>query len=514
MIQNENSRMQCSACLKSFESRNKLFRHISQCNKPTSFSVSDLRDGIDVSKQRDYGVDGAGDAGEDDEGEGEGEEDEEVRSLSDFIVPTLLRVVAGKSGSGAQPVSSKFSYRIVCKPQGISTRGGSKGCHLGAHNGLAYAFSIHSSTGAVVTRPVPLSSTGAHALEIWPEASDSRAESANAKPAATAATAATAAEQGHVSKVFSVKHAVPVHRLDLPTGGLVLCSEDRATEVHLRRLFFRHAVQKRYRALVHGRLRRPTDSIPDLQTERTEAARSPVDITAKNSDGSGSFASPATAPDDIFFIKEPVDGKKCVTAYRIVCITPSARHGWITTVDLFPITGRRHQLRKHLKSLGCPIVGDKRYGHQHMWPLDRSRYPYLFLWALQMRFPDPNFSADANADVNVAERNVAAPANPNPHALSGDSDDLADGSIPRLWWQQQPLSSEQATGVLLMQRLTQRPFDCASASGNTSYVAVSDGVVDVCLAEPKEYAAYRQSEAEEAARARNEDSLVREGGMK
>jgi 23S rRNA-/tRNA-specific pseudouridylate synthase len=42
-----------------------------------------------------------------------------------------------------------------------------------------------------------------------------------------------------------------------------------------------------------------------------------------------------------------------------------AHYGWLTTVDLWPITGRKHQLHLHMARLGHPIVGDDSYhGHQ------------------------------------------------------------------------------------------------------------------------------------------------------
>mmetsp|Transcript_59162 Transcript_59162/g.87867 ORF Transcript_59162/g.87867 Transcript_59162/m.87867 type:complete len:326 (+) Transcript_59162:174-1151(+) len=97
-----------------------------------------------------------------------------------------------------------------------------------------------------------------------------------------------------------------------------------------------------------------------------------------------------------------VDGKDAFTAYKVVCYTKCVdsialdfdrrrryrrkmmlldeskeKEGhchngddgdddddstWMTTVDLYPHTGRKHQLRKHMKALGCPIWGDQRYG--------------------------------------------------------------------------------------------------------------------------------------------------------
>ena len=96
----------------------------------------------------------------------------------------------------------------------------------------------------------------------------------------------------------------------------MICSKTRKDEVTIKQLFFHRQVKKRYRAMVSGRLE------------------------------------PATG-----IIDAPVKGKVSKTRYSVVQYTDSIRNGTITTVDLFPITGRQHQLRKHLLSVGHPILG-------------------------------------------------------------------------------------------------------------------------------------------------------------
>jgi hypothetical protein len=70
----------------------------------------------------------------------------------------------------------------------------------------------------------------------------------------------------------------------------------------------------------------------------------------------------------------------------VVSVIPSAKYGSITTLDLYPKTGRRHQLRKHLKGIGHPIIGDKRFASTIDLP-DFNRFPTMFLWAYMMEFP-------------------------------------------------------------------------------------------------------------------------------
>ena len=115
-----------------------------------------------------------------------------------------------------------------------------------------------------------------------------------------------------------------VHRLDAATGGILVLAKTKEAERHLKGSFATHEkCRKRYRALLLGRLE-PTTGRVDLA----------------------------------------VDGREAITHYSVLQYHSCKyeRTGWVTVVDLFPKTGRRHQLRKHMKSLGHSIWGDKRYG--------------------------------------------------------------------------------------------------------------------------------------------------------
>ena len=136
----------------------------------------------------------------------------------------------------------------------------------------------------------------------------------------------------------------PVHRLDAPTGGILLVAKSASALTKLSRQFEIQRVEKRYRALVNGHLN-GTDTI-----------------------------------------MEPVDGKHAETIYYTIQHTRSLRAKWITLVDLVPKTGRTHQLRKHLSWIGHPIVGDTLYG------IDNQifRGKGLFLWAISLSFDHPD----------------------------------------------------------------------------------------------------------------------------
>jgi tRNA pseudouridine65 synthase/23S rRNA pseudouridine1911/1915/1917 synthase len=135
----------------------------------------------------------------------------------------------------------------------------------------------------------------------------------------------------------------PVHRLDAPTGGLLLVAKTATAMVSLGRQFQQRRVQKRYLALVTGRL-----------------------------DGDGT-------------VRSPVEGRPAETAYRALSHTRSLRTEWLTTVEARPATGRTHQIRRHLAELGHPVVGDRQYGAEG----SVLRSKGLFLWAVELRFEHP-----------------------------------------------------------------------------------------------------------------------------
>jgi 23S rRNA pseudouridine1911/1915/1917 synthase len=139
-----------------------------------------------------------------------------------------------------------------------------------------------------------------------------------------------------------------VHRLDAPTGGLLICAKTRPALKKLSEDFQERRIRKRYRALVCGKL-----------------------------EGSGSISS-------------PLGGKHAETVYSVptgdsMCVR-SLHSGFITTVDIWPQTGRTHQIRRHMAGLGVPLLGDKRYTPPGMALLEGEG---LFLWAVGLDFQHP-----------------------------------------------------------------------------------------------------------------------------
>jgi len=122
------------------------------------------------------------------------------------------------------------------------------------------------------------------------------------------------------------------HRIDKETSGLVMVSRKKAFEPSIKGLFEERKITKGYLALVRGH----------LQGEHLIDA--PI---AKN----------RTFTD--LKVKARIDprGKRARTKVR-----PLRRYGPYTLVEAIPLTGRQHQIRLHLASIGHPIVGDPLYG--------------------------------------------------------------------------------------------------------------------------------------------------------
>jgi tRNA pseudouridine32 synthase/23S rRNA pseudouridine746 synthase len=143
-----------------------------------------------------------------------------------------------------------------------------------------------------------------------------------------------------------------VHRLDQATSGILLFAKTRETLVALQRQFAERRVEKRYVALLDGRL------VGDAGV---------VELPLR--------LDPATRPERIVCFEL---GKPARTRWEAV-----AREGARTRVHFFPETGRTHQLRLHAAhplGLGMPIVGDALYGN----PGDR-----LCLHAAGLEFMHP-----------------------------------------------------------------------------------------------------------------------------
>lgn len=156
-----------------------------------------------------------------------------------------------------------------------------------------------------------------------------------------------------------------VHRLDAATGGLLVLAKTHRTETFLKLAFANRQCHKRYRAIVIGKLMIDSEQIHH------------DDNNNNNNKGC---------------IDEPISNKPSISYYQPVRNVHSVHTGWLTVVDLWPESGRRHQLRKHMKHLGHPILGDRRYSGKKEPPLKSvpQTQRRLCLWAVEITLPHPS----------------------------------------------------------------------------------------------------------------------------
>ncbi len=145
--------------------------------------------------------------------------------------------------------------------------------------------------------------------------------------------------------------ALVVHRLDMPTSGLIVFARGVEMQRRLSQMFRERVVAKRYVAVVAGRLELGLGEVSlPLICDWPNRPRQMVDHAL---------------------------GKPSLTRYRVLGFS-----GDTTRVELEPITGRSHQLRVHMASIGHPILGDALYG-------DAASAPRLLLHASSLSFAHP-----------------------------------------------------------------------------------------------------------------------------
>jgi len=152
-----------------------------------------------------------------------------------------------------------------------------------------------------------------------------------------------------------------VHRLDKDTSGLLVIAKTQDSFFYLKSLFQEKKIKKFYLALVNGKPKEPKGII-DAPMGRIGMKRT-TQLHGK---------------------KKLKDEKTAVTEYKVIR-SYSLGTSRYSLLEVSPHTGRTHQIRVHLKSIGTPIAGDPIYGHKN--PKGPSR---LFLHAYKLQFTSPD----------------------------------------------------------------------------------------------------------------------------
>ena len=135
----------------------------------------------------------------------------------------------------------------------------------------------------------------------------------------------------HLSGINGVIRPGIVHRIDMnTTGSLLICKNDHAHQILAEQLK-EHSITRRYHAIVHGSLK------ADTGTVNASIGRHPTDRKKMST--------------------KALNGRHAVTHYRVL-----ERLGNYTYIECELETGRTHQIRVHMASIGHPILGDDVYG--------------------------------------------------------------------------------------------------------------------------------------------------------
>ena len=167
-----------------------------------------------------------------------------------------------------------------------------------------------------------------------------------------------------------------VHRLDKETSGLILVAKNDAAHQRLASQFARREVKKKYIALVHGWMKKDSDTVSAaISRDRIRRTR----MTTRHS-----------------------EGREAISHYKVARRLAS-QFGKFSLIEVKIDTGRTHQIRVHMASLGHPVVGDTLYGAprelrpgrtpgKHAVPAAIS-LPRNFLHAAELDFLHPRTGA-------------------------------------------------------------------------------------------------------------------------
>ena len=167
---------------------------------------------------------------------------------------------------------------------------------------------------------------------------------------------------GRLSGIGGVARPGIVHRIDKGTSGLLVVAKTDVAHEGLAAQFARHSIDRRYQAIVSG-LPNPASGSVDAPLARSSANRQKMAIV------------------------DETRGKRAVTHYRLVRPLYEA-----ALVECRLETGRTHQVRVHMTSLGHPLVGDPVYGRTrsaHRELLKRLNFERQALHAAELGFVHP-----------------------------------------------------------------------------------------------------------------------------
>jgi len=175
------------------------------------------------------------------------------------------------------------------------------------------------------------------------------------------------------------KRAGIVHRIDKETSGLLIVAKNEDSFGNLQKQFKDRIVKKTYLALAHGKI------IPEAGEIKVPVGRLPW-----NRKRFGILAG----------------GRESITRYKVVSnfqFPISNTKEELSLVELYPKTGRTHQIRVHLKYINRPIFSDFLYAGRKISKKDRFLLPRVFLHAYKISFKQPKTGETVSLECTLPE---------------------------------------------------------------------------------------------------------------
>ena len=151
-----------------------------------------------------------------------------------------------------------------------------------------------------------------------------------------------------------------VHRLDKETSGILIVAKTKNVFTEMQRQFKSREVEKSYTSLVHGKVE-PKEGVIEVPVGRLPWRRDRFGVLP--------------------------GGREAKTGYKVIRYYTG--EGDYSLLELYPKTGRTHQIRIHLKYIGHPVVADEFYAGRKTAREDRKWCPRLFLHATKIKLNHP-----------------------------------------------------------------------------------------------------------------------------
>ena len=169
-------------------------------------------------------------------------------------------------------------------------------------------------------------------------------------------------------------HVYPCHRLDRKTSGVLLFAKDSESNKKMQKLFYEAKVQKKYLAITRGFC--PESGIINYPLKRDDGA-----------------------------VQDAITHYKTISKTEVdvpYLAHPTSRY---SLLEVYPQTGRMHQIRKHLAHVFYPIIGDRPHGCNKQNKLFKEKWNMItmMLHAQSLSFIHPISKSDVQIKANISE---------------------------------------------------------------------------------------------------------------